>query len=392
MMKQYLSPTDACYLVGTTVTSLCDRLTETNPASWTTATSGVGLSPSSIGVDWHTVDNGYGKVTAMYGKAAAMGSFRTFLGDAIGPLNSFNVNINYYNTGLSSGGVPTDGPKGRWVGAFNPSEVTSVPLPSPVMDWPLISGPSVVSFAELYSKVGFCFVECVDVAAAITTMLPDILDGNAKTRATAQRDSLVSRGGDILGWVQPGDIDPWVLYPPTRRFGAQIRQQTGKIGDMDIGEINARLLSFRGQRVNIAVPVKDPYDVPAGFVDLHPNPFFIQLTSPTTATVSGTSYDVSDLYSLVPLLLENGVLCQVAALDAQAEGDVQVVRDNLIDMIAGSRDGTEYYTAGTRRDYGISGLGLINAAMKPLSKSQSDMINTLLTPGVLDALVSGVPA
>lgn len=388
------SPSDSHYLINTVASSFYDRMVKYNPASWGTSgyggiqISGVGAYPGTLTLDWITITTG---ARSVVGVGTVKGTETTFMDKPCGPLVNSLVNYNYYDHGMSTGGVPApNGESGKWVGSVPQTALNITPLPAAKLQWPLISGPAVVTWAELYDEIGFMFAECVHIADLITGMLSDVPDGNNRVKAIAQRDALAARGADLMGWVETKSLTAWSLYPPTASYAGEIATQTGTKDGVDYTAVNQRVGGQLNRRIYVSVPVEDSYKASAAFLADYPNPYIVSIVGDGDTEVGGVSVPVADVKAIIPLLVENGVVCSVAPLEAMAEAPAVRLRDDLVALCGGAGAGTNLYTPGSCQENGVVGLALISAAMQPLKTNQENMVRALLTPGVLDAMVGAV--
>lgn len=393
--KVWHSPSDAHYLINTVSSSFYDRMVKNNPASWGNngggagiVVSGVGASPGTLTLDWITITSG---ARSIVGIGVVKGTEKTFMNKPCGPMVTCTVNYNYFNHGMSTGGVPaSNGDSGKWVGGIPESMLTITPLPAGRMQWPLISGPAVVTWAELYDDIGFMFAECVHIADLITGMLPDVPDGNNRVKAIAQRDALAARGADLMGWVETKSLTAWSLYPPTTSYAGEIASQTGVKDGVDFTAVNRQVAGQLNRRTYVSVPVEDSYKASAAFLADYPNPYVVSIVGDGNTKVAGVSVPVADVKATIPLLVENGVVCAVAPLEAMAEAPAIQLRDDLVALCGGAGAGTNLYVPGSCQENGVVGLALVSAAMQPLKPNQENMVRALLTPGILDAMVGAV--
>lgn len=392
--KIWHSPSDAHYLINTVGSSFYDRMVKYTPASWGSwvyggiQVSGVGASPGTLTVDWITTTSGS---RSKVGSGLVKGTETTFMGKPCGPMVNGLINHNYFDTGMGMGGVPaSNGESGKWVGGIPSTMVSITPLPDAKLQWPLISGPAVVTWAELYDEIGFMFAECVHIADLITGMLPDVPDGNNRVKAIAQRDALAARGSDLMGWVETKNLTAWSLYPPTASYVGEIASQTGTKDGVDYTAVNQRIVGQLNRRTYVSVPVEDSYKASATFLADYPNPYVVSIVGDDGTMVGGVSVPVADVKAIIPLLVENGVVCAVAPLEAMAEAPAVRLRDDLVALCGGAGAGTNLYASGSCQENGVVGLALVSAAMQPLKANQENMVRALLTPGVLDAMVGAV--
>lgn len=260
-------------------------------------------------------------------------------------------------------------------------------------DWPLISGPAILTRGEYYPNgVTFIAATAVEACLLLDQMIAAATDRNDKNALQLKRDSLFLMGEDVLVRATVAKVNPFDLYSKTKPFAQHLMSLSGVVDGFDFDLFRSNMAST--DVVYGVAPVRDPipFDSLPDWFDELVEPIVLNVNPSNKTVVPGypTSLTVPELYDLASSLKSAGKSFTVSVTGDVSlfTNDETLIVGQIKDLASAPAQENQLVSIAPDGQHNAVGIATIGAYTKKPSASQLSTFRAILEPAVMDALAA----